>query len=330
MFYEQPNHRNVVQFQHERFQCRVEAYLNALAHILNTGQGVVLERCFHTDKIFLEAMHQKGYISDQYRWHYHKWLYPKLCDDIRLEAHCVIYLDCPVDKCLENIKKHHKPWEWKNDVMGYSYLELMEKGLKNWLREYSRHAEIVTYDWKDGGDAMAVAEDLERIDLDEFKSHENEKFETWHLFPDEDEMVDYRSMVTSNKYDVLQHFYNRSAQVEEMWWPIDDQKQRKQVLDLVYSPYAAGFRADRGDSRWDMIMSWFRDDITNKKWNDFMLRDEHHLYGHDLILNAPDPPPSPTFPEEFLQPRSPYKSDGGCMAHNQLFLQDGRLVMIPH
>ncbi|VDP47375.1 unnamed protein product [Soboliphyme baturini] len=37
LFYENPTHPNVAKFQMTMFYCKTESYLNALAHILNTG-----------------------------------------------------------------------------------------------------------------------------------------------------------------------------------------------------------------------------------------------------------------------------------------------------
>lgn len=43
--------------------CRFNQYIDALAHVLSTGQGVVLDRCCYSDFVFLEAMFSQGYIS---------------------------------------------------------------------------------------------------------------------------------------------------------------------------------------------------------------------------------------------------------------------------
>lgn len=38
-------------------------YVDALAHLLNTGQGVVLERSPYSDTVFMDAMATKGYVQ---------------------------------------------------------------------------------------------------------------------------------------------------------------------------------------------------------------------------------------------------------------------------
>ena len=40
-------------------------YVDALAHLLNTGQGVILERSFYSDYVFARAMFENKYISKE-------------------------------------------------------------------------------------------------------------------------------------------------------------------------------------------------------------------------------------------------------------------------
>lgn len=42
---------------------RLSQYIDALAHVLSTGQGVVLDRCVYSDFVFAEAMFSQNYIS---------------------------------------------------------------------------------------------------------------------------------------------------------------------------------------------------------------------------------------------------------------------------
>lgn len=43
--------------------CSYSQYIDALAHILSTGQGVVLDRSVYSDFVFLESMFSQGYVS---------------------------------------------------------------------------------------------------------------------------------------------------------------------------------------------------------------------------------------------------------------------------
>lgn len=42
---------------------RFSQYVDALAHLLSTGQGVILDRCVYSDYVFTEAMYSQGYLS---------------------------------------------------------------------------------------------------------------------------------------------------------------------------------------------------------------------------------------------------------------------------
>ena len=63
MFYQNPMDDMTAPMQHRIFQCRFDQYLNALAHIMNTGQGVVLERSPYSDFVFTNAMRAKNFIG---------------------------------------------------------------------------------------------------------------------------------------------------------------------------------------------------------------------------------------------------------------------------
>jgi NADH dehydrogenase (ubiquinone) 1 alpha subcomplex subunit 10 len=44
-------------------QLRYLQYVDALAHIMNTGQGAVLDRSYFSDRVFTHSMFDEGYIS---------------------------------------------------------------------------------------------------------------------------------------------------------------------------------------------------------------------------------------------------------------------------
>lgn len=50
---------------------------------------------------------------------------------------------------------------------------------------HSKHAELLVYDWSQGGDVEVVVEDIERINFDRFDKHD-EKMEDWRLDDEED------------------------------------------------------------------------------------------------------------------------------------------------
>ncbi|KJH46146.1 hypothetical protein DICVIV_07794 [Dictyocaulus viviparus] len=65
MFYKNPMSDMSAKMQQCIFECRFDQYLNALAHIMNTGQGVVLERTPYSDFVFVNAMRVKNFIGHE-------------------------------------------------------------------------------------------------------------------------------------------------------------------------------------------------------------------------------------------------------------------------
>lgn len=91
----EPNNPLAASYQIRMYMLRYEQYVDALAHLLSTGQGVVLDRSCYSDFVFLEAMHRQGYISKGARSVYHE-LRQNTINEL-LKPHLVVYLDLPVD-----------------------------------------------------------------------------------------------------------------------------------------------------------------------------------------------------------------------------------------
>ena len=91
-----PKHRLAGNFQIMMYIARYSQYIDALVHLLNTGQGVVLERSPYSDFVFLEAMYSQKYISRAVRSVYYELRANSLEELMR--PHLVIYLDLPVKK----------------------------------------------------------------------------------------------------------------------------------------------------------------------------------------------------------------------------------------
>lgn len=90
-----PFHRNVAAFQIMTYEARYAQYIDALAHLFNTGQGVVLERSPYSDFVFLEAMYSQKYISKGARSVYYE-IRGNTIEEL-MRPHLVIYLDLPVE-----------------------------------------------------------------------------------------------------------------------------------------------------------------------------------------------------------------------------------------
>lgn len=88
-----PKHENAAGLQLVLYKIRYEMYVNALAHLLSTGQGIVMDRCAYSDYVFLESMFASKFISPGARNAYYKVRENTI--DFLMKPHLVIYLDIP-------------------------------------------------------------------------------------------------------------------------------------------------------------------------------------------------------------------------------------------
>lgn len=77
-------------------------YLRALTHLLNTGDGVVIERSAWSGTVFARTLRDMNLVSQDFLDHY--WAVRSNAFSGMYRPHIVIYLDVPIDKCLENAR----------------------------------------------------------------------------------------------------------------------------------------------------------------------------------------------------------------------------------
>uniref|UniRef100_A0ABM5EQ19 NADH dehydrogenase [ubiquinone] 1 alpha subcomplex subunit 10, mitochondrial n=1 Tax=Pogona vitticeps TaxID=103695 RepID=A0ABM5EQ19_9SAUR len=163
-FYDNPKNPdgNAYRLQAYLFTCRVLQYADALEHLFNTGQGVILERSPFSDFVFLEAMSQQGYIRKECVSHYNKI---KEYSIYRfLPPHLVFYIDVPVSEVLKRIEEKGEPYEKK---VSPAYLQSIEDVYKkSFLPQISEVSEVLQYTASRAEDLEIV---LEEIELLEFK-----------------------------------------------------------------------------------------------------------------------------------------------------------------
>ena len=156
-------------------------YLNALSHLFNTGQGIVIERCPWSDLIFVEACRRHGWFDNMFvDWYKH--LRAETEKEL-LRPHMVIYLDCATDTLLKRIKDRNAYHEQGAKILNKEWLDTIETVYKTqYLPETSRHAELIVYDWNKFGDLDLVIEDLEKVELDHYHGiRAGEKLEDWRI-----------------------------------------------------------------------------------------------------------------------------------------------------
>jgi len=232
-------------FQLQKMQLRYQRYLEALAHILNSGQGVVMDRSPYSDFVYIDAMAEQGLVSKNIQQFYHK-----VRDNAMFalwRPHLVIYLDVPVAEARRRIEARNRPNEKDSPATTTAYLQSMENAYKQkFLKEMSVSSEVVVYDWTEVGDPEIVVEDLERLDLDKYSVYDTQMSD-WRR----QDKWDWNSSryKFSNDQDVLLQYFNVPATTcGEINYPPEDYNLRDRIWrEAPGQKYAKGYNADMGD-----------------------------------------------------------------------------------
>ncbi|XP_055627770.1 NADH dehydrogenase [ubiquinone] 1 alpha subcomplex subunit 10, mitochondrial [Toxorhynchites rutilus septentrionalis] len=244
-FLQYPTHRNVATFQIQMLMQRYSQYIDALAHLFSTGEGVVLDRCVYSDFVFVETMFKSGYISKGARSVYYDLVKNTFCE--LLKPHLVIYLDVPVNVVKDRIKKRSVPAEVNSKALTDKYLLDMEHIYKQqYLKDISSHAELLIYDWSDYGETEVVVEDIERIDFERFDKDDTH-MRDWRL-DSEEEWTEVRDRYM-NKSDLMNYFNVPRYDVPELLISPEDFKDWYDVwFEAPGMKYRKGYNEDCGDS----------------------------------------------------------------------------------
>jgi len=199
-FLREPAHEQSILFQIHKLQFKMHQYFDAMAHLFNTGQGVVLDRSLYSDFIFAEAMYKCGYLNKDGWKAYYKFY--DSCVKVAIKPHLVIYLDVPIPTVMDNIKKRNIPNESK--TVNEKFLETLEESYKlKFLRDIETHSELLVYDWTEPGDTEVIVEDIERIDFDVHDEDiHNPKMMDWR-FRKEWDAVEKRWEFTDQKINLI-------------------------------------------------------------------------------------------------------------------------------
>lgn len=259
MFYANPGHPMTTCMQDRIYFCRYEQYANALAHMLNTGQGVVLERTPHSDFVFVNAMRKKNFIGLPFMRYY--YLRRKITlERLNLHPHLIIYLDTPVDKCLENIKSRGNNYEVSSGVIDRDYLQTIEDSYKDFMQEAERKSYTLVYDWQKAGDTDSVVEDIEQLDLDFYERYmsrggmgggEHEKLQAWHDIDLEGAYAwNFWRVYFTEKYQLCAKVESLPKhEVEELYCSPEDFDQfvAAMKVHVLKSPHSHGYVGKKGD-----------------------------------------------------------------------------------
>ncbi|XP_043549037.1 NADH dehydrogenase [ubiquinone] 1 alpha subcomplex subunit 10, mitochondrial [Chiloscyllium plagiosum] len=223
---------NSYRLQSWLYHLRTLQYSDALEHLLQTGQGVILERSAYSDYVFLEAMYKQDYIQKQCIEHYNELKGNSICEF--LPPHLVIYLDVPVVEIQKRLKQHGEGYEQK---VSADYLQSIEDVYKkSFLPEISETSEILQYNTFQPPDVEKVAEDVKLLKWEKGPWLEQSDV-SFHLLrllvEDKQRVADLTSFprflpevtIGAHEFDQMYHAYRQ----------------------LPGRKYAEGFNADVGD-----------------------------------------------------------------------------------
>ncbi|XP_078376426.1 deoxyguanosine kinase-like isoform X1 [Oculina patagonica] len=156
-FYQDPK-KYALKLQLWIFKQRFRTYMEATKHVLQTGQGVLLDRSVFSDAVFAEVNHQQGTISHEGYEYY---------NDLRKQAlkavlvpHTTLYLDVPPETCSQRIHGRGRDYE---SGIPLEYLKGLDTSYKKFLDEMRNvGSRVLEYNWTDYGYKFEVAEDIKK------------------------------------------------------------------------------------------------------------------------------------------------------------------------
>ncbi|XP_076653357.1 NADH dehydrogenase (ubiquinone) subunit ND-42 [Halictus rubicundus] len=245
-FLENPKDQRTGIFQEHFLLMRMDQYMNAVLHMLSTGQGVVLNRCAYSDLVFTEAMVKAGYLSSMVYNHYMTMRNVGLHSLPR--PHAIIYLDAPVKVVQDKIKQRGRPEEVKSKLFSTQFLTDLEQAYKEkYLKYMSTHTHILAYDWSKEADLNGITEDIDKLNLDDyttdmlqdwvFNSREDAAYLRQYL--DQDRFELYTVMLTECDALVTEDLY---LDDEESYIEEDVMRRR-----FPSRRFATGFNPEMGD-----------------------------------------------------------------------------------
>lgn len=248
-FLKDPKGRNSIVVQLHQYGLRYLTYIDALAHVLNTGQGVVVERSPWSDHVFAKAMATCGYISKSCLDYYQS------CNSISLHRilrpHVCIYLDVPVDTVKARIEKRCRPFEKDSPAMTTEFLNEIERVYKELaLPDISKHAHLLVYDWENEGIIDDVVDDIEALDCDpDALKFYGDKLLDWR-FTTPDEVRGARTTYTNHKYQLIAGCFTKRWDVPEVLRSGQSSAKLQEVLEELYEDdpgkqYGRGFDPTR-------------------------------------------------------------------------------------
>jgi len=224
-------------------------YMDGLAHIFNTGEGIVTERSPHSDWIYIDAAFRQGWIDKTTKDHYHRIRGMMITQLLR--PNLIVHLDAPIDVVQSKIRERAAtthPWEakspvWENtDYLTHLYGTLLKK---QYLTGASEHSMVLSYDWSDGGDFEVVVEDIEALNMDYHDKYDKQQ-KDWRLLT-EDGFASKRNIYT-DQTELMNGFIAPFLSPDQLILTNEEGKEMERILSILPgNRYLHGFNTILGD-----------------------------------------------------------------------------------
>lgn len=153
LFYENPR-KYALKLQLWIYRQRYLTFVAAVQHILETGQGVILDRSVYSDRVFAVVNRNDGNISEEgYRFY----------EELRLQSlrvlpipHVTIYLDASPETCLHRIRARARDCE---SSIPLEYLSSLDVQYKEFLADMRMAGScVLRLDWNRYGNSEEVCQ----------------------------------------------------------------------------------------------------------------------------------------------------------------------------
>jgi len=257
---------------------RYQVYMQALAHIFNTGEGIVTERSPFMDWIYWDAGFEQGWLDPTSKEHYYK--VRKMMITELLRPNLIIHLNAPTDVVQANIRKRAAtthPWELNSPVWeNTQYVEqVYQTNLKKYLKVASESSEVLSYDWSEGGDFEVVVEDIEALNLDYHDKYDKMQ-KDWRLLTED--AFGTKRYVYTQAHSLLKGFHAPFFSADKLWFTPEEGIEIEKVQTLLPGNlHQTGFNTDLGDPE-----PFISDGYAKIRANNYTLSNAQQLHASTL------------------------------------------------
>jgi len=244
------------------YYLKFNQYLAALRHLLNTGQGCVIEKSAYSDYAHFYAAYNQGWMRRSTKQFYDACLDNSLHELLR--PNLIIYLDASVDVAMKKISARGNEWDKNSPVyQNDSYLnDIYTTMKKEYLAKARESSQVLIYDWTEPGEVESVVEDIEELNFDQWGQYELQQ-KDWR-FVLEEAAAQFRgkysgalSLSQMRRNAIHPHFQDG----EMLFCSKTDNDNLRDVTTLMKGGrYAPGYNVDCGDNWLPVFFKWLEYD----------------------------------------------------------------------